>query len=123
MTDQRISYEDLYGIEGMYIYDCNAPQFMFPVQFRSSDNSLYIECLKRELRIAIMRDLTEEQRFCIREFYGHGRKRVDIAREMGIGGSTVSKYMNAAETKLRNHLEPFSDMYKRIERSVCSLYC
>lgn len=51
---------------------------------------------------AIFSELTEMQRVCIVEYYLNNKKQKQIAVELGINNSTVSRHIAAATKKLRN---------------------
>ncbi len=58
--------------------------------------------MKTILRKAIFTELTELQRFCIVEHYLNNRKMKDIARELSLNPSTVSRHIQRAKEKLRH---------------------
>ena len=58
--------------------------------------------MKQLLSKAIFSELTEQQRICIIEHYFNKRKQKDIASELGLNASTVSRHINAGKKKLRN---------------------
>lgn len=58
--------------------------------------------MKKILSKAIYSELTEKQRICIVEHYLYRKKEKDIALELGVNISTVSRHINAGKKKLRN---------------------
>ncbi len=45
-------------------------------------------------------DLTDLQRYCALECWLNGRKQTEIAAELGVNSSTVSRHLKAAKKKL-----------------------
>ena len=45
-------------------------------------------------------DLTNLQRYCVTEHWLNGRKQKDIAAELGVNCSTVSRHLKAAKKKM-----------------------
>lgn len=58
--------------------------------------------MKHILQKAILSELTEKQRYCIMEYYFNNRKQKEIAEELGINISTVSRHIDYAKKKLQN---------------------
>lgn len=58
--------------------------------------------MKHILSKAILSELTDKQRVCIIEHYLNEKKQKDIAYELGLNVSTVSRHINAGKRKLRN---------------------
>lgn len=54
------------------------------------------------LKKAIFDELTDLQRFCLIEHYIHQRKMKDIASELSLNPSTVTRHIRRAEEKLRH---------------------
>ena len=67
-----------------------------------SNNCDTRNAMKKILSKAIMTELTDKQRVCIVEHYINERKEKDIALELGVNISTVSRHIKAGTTKLRN---------------------
>lgn len=53
------------------------------------------------LRQAVMKELTEKQRFCVVEYYINNRHMNDIASELGLNPSTVSRHIQRAVKRLK----------------------
>lgn len=64
-------------------------------------NKTEIDKMKKILSRALLLELTDVQRHCLTEFYLKGRKQNQIARELGVCGSTVCRHIKAAEKRLR----------------------
>lgn len=58
--------------------------------------------MKKILSKAIISELTEKQRFCIVEHYINEKKEKDIAFELGVNTSTVSRHITSAKKKLQH---------------------
>ncbi len=67
-----------------------------------STNSDSRKQMKIILSKAITSELTEMQRICIVEHYLHDKKQKEIAQELGLNNSTVSRHIAAAKRKLQN---------------------
>ncbi len=65
-------------------------------------NASEINKMKRILSKAIRVELTENQRFCLIEYYIHGRKMKDIAESLSLNPSTVTRHIRMAKDKLRH---------------------
>lgn len=51
---------------------------------------------------AIVTELTDMQRICITEYYLNDKKQKEIASELGLNASTVSRHISTARRKLQN---------------------
>ncbi len=67
-----------------------------------STNENSREKMKKILARAIESELTEKQRKCITDYYLLRRKEKEIAAELGISPSTVSRHITLARKKLRH---------------------
>ncbi len=71
-------------------------------EFRSGDtNKEEIGRMRRILSRAIASELTEPQRYCLTEYYLSGRKMKDIASQLGVNPSTVTRHISKAKEKLQ----------------------
>ena len=52
--------------------------------------------------MAVLNELTERQRICIIDYYFNGKKQKEIAENLGIDSSTVSRHIIKARDKLRH---------------------
>ena len=51
---------------------------------------------------AIVTELTDMQRICLTEYYLNDKKQKEIASELGLNASTVSRHISTARRKLQN---------------------
>lgn len=58
--------------------------------------------MKSILRKAMHTELTELQRYCLVEHFLHQRKMKDIASELSLHPSTVTRHISSAKKKLRH---------------------
>ena len=55
----------------------------------------------KQLTAAVLRaELTPLQRFCVTEYYMHGKRQKEIAAQLGLHCSTVSRHISAGMKKL-----------------------
>ncbi len=57
--------------------------------------------MKKVLKLAIVNELTEKQRFCISEYYLNGKNMKSIARELSVNPSTVTRHIQNAKRNLK----------------------
>lgn len=70
--------------------------------YNSSSNTEDIEKMKKILFKAIKYELTHMQKLCITEHYLEGRKMKDIAHELNLHPSTITRHIQAGKKKLEN---------------------
>ena len=87
--------------ERVFLNDENSDLIAFRLYQAGASNRPERERMKRILSRAIRCELTERQRSCLVKHYLEGMKMKDIAKEMGLSKSTVSRHISAAELKLR----------------------
>lgn len=87
--------------ERVFLNDENSDLIAFSLYQGGASNRPERERMKRILSRAIRCELTERQRSCLVKHYLEGMKMKDIAKEMGLSKSTVSRHISAAELKLR----------------------
>lgn len=87
--------------ERVYFNDENSDLIAFQLYNHGSDNRPERERMKRILSRAIRHGLTERQRYCLTKHYLEGMQMKDIAKELGVTKSTVSRHIRAATLKLR----------------------
>ena len=87
--------------ERVFLNDENSDLIAFRLYQAGASNRPERERMKRILSRAIRCELTERQRSCLVKYYLEGMKMKDIAKEMGLSKSTVSRHISAAELKLR----------------------
>lgn len=71
----------------------------------SKDGTTNSESRKRMKEIisrAIVTELTDMQRICLTEHYLNDKKQKEIASELGLNASTVSRHIASARKKLQN---------------------
>lgn len=68
------------------------------------DNSLQLERLRRNLRVARERELTPRQRMVVEMRYDQGLSGREIARRLKVNPSTVSRTLSRAKNRLRQYL-------------------
>ena len=69
-------------------------------QQSQSSNAQTLERMKRMLMDVVMTELTPQQQFCVIEHVMLGKKQKEIASELGISRSTVSRHVSAGKRKL-----------------------
>lgn len=67
-----------------------------------STNDESIKRMKKILFSAINSELTDKQRLCLIEYYINGKKGKDIAEELALNPSTVSRHIAIARKKLQH---------------------
>ena len=70
----------------------------------AEDNSGQLRQLRRNLVMALREDVTERQRQVLLLYYDRGLTMKEIARELGVDRSTVSRTMKRGEQRLRRCL-------------------
>lgn len=58
--------------------------------------------MKEIISKAIVTELTDMQRICLTEHYLNDKKQKEIASELGLNASTVSRHISSARRKLQN---------------------
>ncbi len=87
----------------IHITDNNKHRFMADSGFHhGSTNEGSREKMKKILSMAVLNELTERQRICIIDYYLNGKKEKEIAEELGVNSSTVSRHIIKARDKLRH---------------------
>lgn len=87
--------------ERVFLSDENSDCIAFQLYNQGSTNRPERERMKKILSRAIRHGLTERQRVCVVKYYLEGMQMKDIARELGLSKSTVSRHISAAKLKLR----------------------
>lgn len=87
----------------IHITDNNKHKIMADSSFiQGSTNESSRERMKKILSMAVLNELTERQRICIIDYYFNGKKQKEIAENLGIDSSTVSRHIIKARDKLRH---------------------
>ena len=71
----------------------------------SEDNGLQLERLRRNLRRAREQELTTCQRQVLELHYDQNMSITQIARQLGVNPSTVSRTLRRAQERLRRYLQ------------------
>ena len=100
--------------EFIHITDNNKHRLMSDSGFwHGSTNENSRDKMKKILSMAVLNELTERQRICIVDYYLNGKKEkelhydqrlsvTEIAKELGVNSSTVSRHIMKARDKLRH---------------------
>ena len=68
----------------------------------STTNSESRRKMKEIISKALVTELTDMQRICLTEHYLNDKKQKEIASELGLNASTVSRHISSARRKLQN---------------------
>jgi len=74
-------------------------------QENSEDNTQRLSRLRRNLRIARQSELTARQQQMLELYFDQGLTMAKIARELNVHRSTVSRTLQRARERLREHLQ------------------
>lgn len=74
-------------------------------RLQSGDNSQQLAQLRRKLRLARQRELTPRQAEILRMRFEQGMKVTQIAHELGVNKSTISRTITRGKGRLRRCLE------------------
>ena len=90
-------------METIRITNENADMISYNFFHRSlgGGNSHSINKMKRILQQAIQNELTDKQKKCLTLYYYNQMKMKDIAKELGLNISTVSRHISTATKKLK----------------------
>ncbi len=72
------------------------------------NNSSEVSKMKNVLKLAMLNELTERQRYCICEYYLKGRKMKAIAEDLNINPSTVTRHIKNALKNLKRIADCYS---------------
>lgn len=85
-----------------YIQESNAEKVFYNAYLSSStSNHNERTKMKKMLLKAIDHELTDLQRYCLVEHYFNGKKQKEIAEELGVNSSTISRHVTCAKEKLK----------------------
>jgi len=87
---KKISYEQTYGIADLRVY----------TDMMADDNREQMGRLKRNLTHALRQDITPRQREYMMLYYGKCMSMEDIAKELGVNKSTVSRTIRRGRERL-----------------------
>lgn len=68
-------------------------------------NRRQIELMSEALKKAMRTELTERQQYILTEYYFNERSMTDIANELGITKSTVSRHISRSKERLKHSLK------------------
>ena len=71
----------------------------------AEDNALQLERMKRNMRIAREKELTPRQRCMLELYYDQQMSVTEIAQELRVNVSTVSRTLQRARNRLRRYLQ------------------
>lgn len=102
-SDGKISGRGIMRTNIVHFNDKNENKILFwNFNPNASSNAAGREKMKKILIRALETELTDRQRKCITDYYLLGRREKDIACELGISPSTVSRHITNARKKLRH---------------------
>lgn len=87
--------------EIIHLSDDNENICGFAGESLRGSNRSEIRRKKRFILKAIKYGLTPQQQYCLTEYWLHGKKQKDIAAQLGLSNSTVSRHISAAIRKLK----------------------
>lgn len=79
----------------------------------ASDSSQEVSRLKRNLLLALREDVTQRQRQTLLMYYAEGRTMQEIADQLGVDKSTVSRTIKRGERRLQRCLRYGAERYLR----------
>lgn len=89
--------------EKIHFTNTNTNKLLFMNQQKDGSTNKYDRSMMKQiLTKAIFNELTDKQRICVIEYYFNHKKQKDIANELGIAVSTVSRHIEVGKKKLRN---------------------
>lgn len=86
----------------VHLTDKSLDKVFFSLNNTETANSERRSKMKLLISNAITNELTDRQRLCITEHYLNGKKKKDIAKELGLAPSTVCRHIDTAEKKLKH---------------------
>ncbi len=75
------------------------------MQANAEDNALQLERMKRNLRVAREKELTPRQQYMLELYYDQEMSVTEIAQELCVNVSTVSRTLQRARNRLRRYLQ------------------
>ena len=87
----------------IYFNEKNFDKIVFARQnMFNSDNSNDRNRMKKIVSKALNEELTEKQKACIVAYFLEGKKMINIARELGVAPSTVTRHIKSGINRLTN---------------------
>lgn len=74
-----------------------------------STNAEHLELAQRALRDILEHDLTDRQREMLMLYYYKGKNEEDVAQQLGVNKSTVSRTLDRAKKRIHKHLRFYFD--------------
>lgn len=74
--------------------------------------------MKEIISKAIITELTDMQRLCLTEHYLNDKKQKEIAFELGLNASTVSRHISSARRKLQNIASYYASWHSTNNRTA-----
>ena len=119
-----ITEHDKMKREFIHITDNNKHRLMSDSGFwHGSTNENSRDKMKKILSMAVLNELTERQRICIVDYYLNGKKEKEIAKELGVNSSTVSRHIMKARDKLRRQQFQNREDTTAMLLRHCSRFC
>ncbi len=72
-------------------------------------NEQHLELAQRALRDILEQDLTDRQKEILLHYYYEGKTEPEIAQELGVNKSTISRTLDRAKQRIRKHLRFYFD--------------
>lgn len=72
---------------------------LYPSSFET--NRTQLAGMKQLLSRAMDTELTEKQRYCMQSYFLEGKKMYEIASELGVNPSTVTRHIKRAKNRLK----------------------
>lgn len=85
------------------------PYFVREVLGGRNGNEEHLELAQRALHDILEHDLTDRQRELLMLYYYEKRSEKEIAHQLGINKSTVSRTLDRAKSRIRKHLRFYFD--------------
>ena len=88
-----------------FLYNDKSSMQMLAGLKEKDDNGYYIKILTNAVKSCVENGLTKKQKMYIDMYYYQSKKIPQIAKEVGVNKSTVSRSLNAAREKIRRQLK------------------
>lgn len=98
-----------------FIKDKNSNPALGPTAFLEVSNSDEYAFLKSAILCAEQHFLSDAEVYMLHSYYWEGKQKIQIAKEMNVVSSTITKKMKKAENKLKIQLEFALSLYKNLK--------